>query len=200
MNRFLWLAVAVLVCLAGCKRHPSADLYSLDQAGAWYETIQQLRSLGVSDAEVAELVRLKQAGVSDATCVKLVQSAHAHKHPFASASAVLTLAQASFSPQEVLDLAQSDQLDSRSAEALTLRLTGLSTPVVIEVIRREVKGLPTLSSLQIARLKNTGLTDQQVLERIERGMTDAQAEAEIAARRRAANKTGFVRTRGRRSP
>jgi len=199
MNRFLPLAAAGLLCLAGCQRHPSADFRPLDQAGSWYETIQQLRGLDVSDAEVAELVRLKQAGVSDATCVKLVESAHAHKHPFASAGAVLTLAQAGFSPPEVLDLAQSDQLDSRSTEALTLRLTGLSTPVVIEVIRREIKGLPTLSSLQIARLKNTGLSEKQVLERVDRGMTDAQAEAEISARRRAANKTGFVSNRGRRT-
>jgi hypothetical protein len=199
MNRFLRVAAVGLVCLAGCKQHPSADLRPLDQAGAWYETIQQLRGLDVSDAEVAELVKLKHAGVSDATCVKLVESAHAHKHPFASASAVLTLAQAGFSPQEVLDLAQSDQLDQRSTEALTLRLTGLSTSVVVEVIRREMNGLPTMSSLQIARLKNTGLSEKQVLERVDRGMTDAQAEAEIASRRRAANKTGFVSNRGRRS-
>ena len=48
-----------------------------------------------------------------------------------------------------------------------------------------------------SKLKNTGLTEQQILQRINQGMTDEQAEKEIAARKRASNQTGFVRIHGR---
>ena len=56
-----------------------------------------------------------------------------------------------------------------------------------------------MGSAEIAKLKNTGLTEQQILQRIKEGMTDAQAEKEVAARVRARNHsgTGFVRVRGR---
>jgi hypothetical protein len=66
------------------------------------------------------------------------------------------------------------------------------------ILKRKLKGEPTLSSDEIARLMNTGLTEKQVLERISRGMTDAQAETEVKARQHAMNRTGFVRIHGRR--
>jgi hypothetical protein len=64
-----------------------------------------------------------------------------------------------------------------------------------------LKGQPTLSSAEIGRLKNTGLTEKQILERINQGMTDAQADKEASLREATRNhaNTGFVRTRGRRS-
>jgi hypothetical protein len=57
-----------------------------------------------------------------------------------------------------------------------------------------------MSSAQIGRLKNTGLTEKQILERIKQGMTDAQADREAALREATRNhaNTGFVRARGRR--
>ena len=39
-----------------------------------------------------------------------------------------------------------------------------------------------MASAEISRLKNTGLTERQILDRINAGMTDAQAEKEIRAR------------------
>lgn len=198
MRKALLVVALALLWLAGCKRLRSADYKLLDQAGMWYGQIQELRGLDTTDAEVAELVKLKHAGVPDAACVELVSIAHLRKHPFASADAVLSLARAGFSESDVLEIARADQLDALSSEMVTLRFTGLSTEVALDVARRRVQGLPTLSCLQVAQLKNTGLTEQQILERINRGMTDAEADAEIAARRRAANRTGFVRNRGRR--
>jgi hypothetical protein len=58
-----------------------------------------------------------------------------------------------------------------------------------------------LTSEQISRLKNTGMSEKQILEIIDRGMTDAQAETfitQLEANRNHSN-TGFVRVRGRRS-
>ncbi|MGA2482258.1 MAG: hypothetical protein ABSF92_03985 [Candidatus Acidiferrales bacterium] len=195
----LLAATLVLMCVAGCKTHPSADFKPLDQAGMWYENIQELRGLDVNDAEVAELARLKQTGAADATCVELVKAAHAHNHPFASADAVLSLGRAGFTEADILEFARMDELDSKSGEAVTLKFTGISTDGVVEVMQRRMKGLPTMSNLEISKLKNTGLTEKQILEQINRGMTDAEAEREVTARRHAANQTGFVRNRGRRS-
>jgi hypothetical protein len=82
-----------------------------------------------------------------------------------------------------------------------LRLVGLSDSAVDSILHRRLKGQPTMSSAEIGRLKNTGLSEKQILERINQGMTDAQADREAALREATRNhaNTGFVRTRGRRS-
>ena len=85
-----------------------------------------------------------------------------------------------------------------SGDAVTLRLTGLSNSVVLAILNRQQRGRRTMSGPQIAELMNTGLTENQILERINRGMTDAEADREIAARKRARNQTGFKRNYGRR--
>jgi hypothetical protein len=58
-----------------------------------------------------------------------------------------------------------------------------------------------MSSAEIGRLKNTGLTEKQIMERVTQGMTDAQADKEAALREATRNHsgTGFVRLRGRKS-
>jgi hypothetical protein len=55
--------------------------------------------------------------------------------------------------------------------------------------------------MQIGRLKNTGLTEKQIMERINEGMTDAQADKEATMREAVRNHsgTGFVRLHGRRA-
>jgi len=190
------LGVCVLLA-CGCHQHPLTDYRPLDQAGMWSSAIEQLKSLNTSDAEVEQLVKLKQAKISDDTCVALVSAAHGVKHPFVSADSAVSLEGAGFSELEILEIARADQLDSISGDAVTLRLTGLSDSAVQTVLHRRLQGLPTLGSNEIARLKNTGLTEKQLLERINAGMTDAQAEREVADRDRKRNQTGFVRIRGR---
>jgi alkylhydroperoxidase family enzyme len=164
----------------------------------WYEHVQALKNLGTSETEVAQLVKLKQTGVSDETCIALITAARAHQHPFASAESVLSLGRSGLTEPEILEIARMDKLDALSGDVVILRLTGFSTQAAVHIARRRAAGQPTLSSPVIARLKDTGLSEAQILERIDRGMTDVQAEAEIAARRRARNPTGFVRNRGRR--
>jgi len=181
----------------GCKKHLLTDYRPLDQAGMYFSNIEELKGLNTSDAEVSQLVKLKQAGISDEVCVALLSAAHAHQHPFASADSAASLAQAGFNETEILNIARADQLDNLSTDAVTLKLVGLSDRTVQTVLHRRMQGLRTLDAPQIARLKNTGLTENQILERINEGMTDAQAEKEIAARERARNKTDFVRIHGR---
>ena len=79
-----------------------------------------------------------------------------------------------------------------------LRLIGLSDSTVQAVLQRDLQGQPTLSSAAIGRLKNTGLTEKQILERINEGVTDEQAQKEEASREAVRNHphTDFVRARG----
>ena len=187
--------------LAGCQKHPLTDYRPLDQAGMWSDTVEQLKKLNVADPEVAQLATLKGAGVSDEACVQLVVLAHERQQPFASAQSVKSLTTAGFSETQILDLARGGQLDSLSGEAVALRLIGLSDSTTQEILQRRLAGKPTLSSAQIGRLKNTELTEKQILERIDRGMTDQQADKEIAYREAMRNhaNTGFVRVHGRKA-
>jgi hypothetical protein len=198
MRKLLPLSALVLLSAWACKSKPFTDYRPLDQAGMWFGRIEELKALDTSEAEVAELVKLKQTGLSDDTCIALISAAHAHQHPFASADSVLSLGRAGLTEPEILDIARTDNLDALSGDVVILRLTGFSTQTAVHIARRRGAGQPTLSSPVIARLKDTGLSEAQILERIDRGMTEAQAEAEIAVRRRARNPTGFVRNRGRR--
>ena len=100
----------------------------------------------------------------------------------------------------ILEIAKVDQLDAISTDAVMLRLVGLSDPAVNLILHRRLKGQRTMSSAEIGRLKNTGLTEKQILERINEGMTDAQADKEAASREAKRNHSGtdFKRVRGRR--
>jgi hypothetical protein len=195
---YLWLLGVCVLFVGGCKKHLLTDYRPLDQAGMYFSNIEELKALNTSDQEVAQLVKLKQAGISDEICVALLNAAHAHQHPFISADSAASLAQAGINEFEILNIARADQLDNLSTDAVTLKLVGLSDSTVQAVLHRRMQGLPTLGSAQIGRLKNTGLTEKQILERINAGMTDKQAEQEIVARENAQNKTGFVRVHGRR--
>jgi hypothetical protein len=195
----LFLALGLFLA-SGCKQHPLTDYRPLDLAGMGSDTVEQLKKLNVSDPEVVQLAALKAAGVTDDTCMALVSMSRQRQHSFTSADAVKNLAGAGFAEAQILEIARAGQLDSISSEAVTLRLIGLSDPTVQLLLHRRLAGQPTLSSGEISRLKNTGLNEKQIVERIQRGMTDAQADKEITAREAARNhaNTGFVRVHGRR--
>ncbi|HLP99797.1 MAG TPA: hypothetical protein VK156_01640 [Candidatus Limnocylindria bacterium] len=196
-SSLICVLVVVALVLPGCKRLRGPDTQPLDQAGIWYEKVQELKGLEVSESEVAEIVRLKQAGVSDATCVDLVSQARVQKRPFADADAVLDLFKAGVAEPTILQLGQMKQLPGWAGEAVAIRLTGLSDKVLLAVARRRAAGQTVLSGPVIAKLKNVELTEAQILDHVNRGTTDAQAEQIVAAKRRAAGSTGFVRIHGR---
>jgi hypothetical protein len=189
-----------LAISSGCGKHLLTDYRPLVNAGMSSMSTEELKKLNTSDAEILQLVSAKQAGVSDYTCVTLVSSAHQHQHLFTSAEAATSLAGAGFGEQQILQIARLDKLDTISGDAVTLRLIGLSDSMVQTVLQRRLQDQPTLSTAEIARLKNTGLTETQILQRINQGMNDTQAEKEVRARETARNHygTGFVSIRGRR--
>ena len=191
---------ACVLFAGGCKSHLLTDYRPLDHAGMWSSGLEQLKTLNTSDSEVAQLVKAKQVNLSDDACVELVAAAHERRHPFVSGDSTANLARAGYSEAQILEVAEADQLDSISGELVALRLIGLSDSTLEFVLHRRLQGRPTLSSAAIAHLKNTGLTEKQIIERINSGMTDAQAEHEVKNRVMARNHagTGFVRVRGRR--
>jgi hypothetical protein len=199
LSLLAFVMASTLALSTGCGHNVLADYRPLVNAGMSSANIEQLKILDTSDNEMLQLVSAKQAGITDYTCVTLVSNAHQHQHPFTSADAVTSLAGAGFGETQILQIARLDKLDTISGDAVTLRLIGLSDSTVQILLQRHLQNQPTLSSAEIARLKNTGLTENEILQRIDRGMDDNQAEKEIRARETARNHygTGFVSIRGR---
>jgi hypothetical protein len=194
------LATLLFSQFFGCNQHLFTDYRPLDQSGMWSSSVEELKKLNTSDTEVIQLTKMKQAGIGDDTCVAAIADAHSHQHPFSSADAAVNLMHAGYSESIILEMTKVDQLDNLSGDAVMLRLVGLSDPAVDAILHKRMKGQRTLSSAEIGRLKNTGLTESQIMERINRGMTDAEADKEAAYREATRNhaNTGFTRVRGRR--
>ena len=191
------LAALFLACGCGRLKH-SADTKALDQAGMWFNSVAELRQLGVTDVEVQELLPVRQAGASDATCVELVRIAHDRHQPFADGPAIANLIDAGFKENSVLALARLNQLGLWTGEAEAMRLAGLSDDVVLAVAQRRADGKPVLSSAKIADLRNAGLSEKEILEQIHSGATDAQADDLIYRRNFLAGGHSFVHQTGRR--
>jgi len=190
-----------LLSVAGCKTQPKTNYAPLDQSGMWSSSVDQLKNLNVTDLEIAQLSKLKRVGASDDLCLALFKAARDHHHDFSNADAAIQLSQAGYADEQILEMARSDQIDILSGEAITLKLIGLSNPTVQAIVHRRIAGLPTLTSEQIGRLKNTGMSEKQILDLVNQGLSNDQAEKLIASREANRNhsNTGFVRNRGRRS-
>ena len=199
MRRSLTLIFICLLALAGCRKQAQTDYSALDQSGMWSSSLDELKKYKVSDAEIAQLTKLKQSGASDDLCLSLLKAARDHQHEFGSAESAINLSRAGYSDPQILEMAQSDQIDILSGEAVTLKLIGISNPTIQTIIHRRIAGLPTLTSEQIGRLKNTGMSEKQIVEVINQGLSDQQAETLIAQREAVRNhsNTGFVRVHGR---
>lgn len=195
---FLLLGVCVLA-LAGCESKPKTNYTLLDQAGMFSSTVDQLKQLNVTDLEITQLAKLKRVNASDDLCVALLKAARDHHHEFSNADSAIQLSQAGYSDEQILEMARSDQIDILSGEAITLKLIGLSNPTVQAIIHRRIEGLPTLTSEQIGRLKNTSMSEKQILDVVNQGLSNEAAEKLIATREANRNhsNTGFVRNRGR---
>src|SRR5262249_22482349 len=188
-----------LVLLGGCGSHMLTDYRPADQAGIYSGTIEDLKKLNTSDTELTEIIRLKKANINEKTIVSLVRIAHEHQHSFVATDTVESLAGANLSDDQILRIAQTDQYATIGNDAVMLHVMGLSAPTVDYLLDRRLKGVRTMSVDTIADLKNSGLSEKEILNRIQQGMTDAQGEAEATARQKAmAHNTGFKSNRGRR--
>jgi hypothetical protein len=193
------LAVSVLLgivtVLPGCRSGPKVDSSPLAQAGMYFNNIAQLREFNLTQDEVAQLAQARQAGLTDEDCVALIGLSRRHQQPFTEGETIAGLLRAGFQESSVMTLVRLDQLNL-AGEAQVMKLAGLSDSVILAVARRRNAGQPVLSSAKAAALRNVELTNAQILAAVNRGTTDAQADAIIAAHNRAAK--GFVRQRGTR--
>jgi hypothetical protein len=191
----LLAGAVLLVALSGCKSAPKADQSPLEQASMYFNNVAQLRELNLSQEEVAQLAQARQAGLSDDDCLALINLSRSHGRPFREGETIAALLRTGFQESSVMTLVHLDQV-SLAGEAQVMKLAGLSDDVVLALARRRNAGQPALSSAKAAALRNVELTNAQILDAVNRGYTDAQADAIIAAHNRAA-KT-FIRQRGSR--
>jgi len=198
-----WLPILPLLVLlpVGCKQQPETDYSALDQSGMFSTALSQVKEMKPSNGEIAQLAALKRAGAGDDLCLTLLRAARAHHHEFTSGDSAVQLSRAGYSDAQILEMAQADKVDSLSADAVMLKLMGLSNSTVQAVIERREQGLPTLTSAQIGRLKNTGMSERKILDLINQGLSGQQAEDQIAKLEavRDHSHTSFVHVRGRRA-
>lgn len=185
-------AFVALFGLAGCKKLQHADTQPLYQSGLWSDTIQQLRKLDVTDSEVSELITVHQAGLSDEGCINLIQLARSRQKVFDDGDDIANLLHSGVSEPHVLELARIGQLGAWAVDAQGLKLAGYSDNIVMAVARRRASGLATVSGSSLVEIKNTGLTEKQILEFINKGLTDEQAGQLVAMHQQTEMPHGFV--------
>jgi hypothetical protein len=186
----LLLASVALAC--SCKPAQKADSEQANQMAMWLDSVPQLKTLNVSNAEIAELNKTHEAGLTDPSAVVLIELARDRKQPFAEGQSVVDLLNAGCSEETVVSLARLNLLGPWAGEARAIRLEGISDKIILAVAQRHVKGLPVLSGEKLGELKNTGVTDAVILEMVQRGESDARANQFIAQREREAGGHKFV--------
>jgi hypothetical protein len=186
------LLLASIALFSSCKPAQKTHTEQTEQLAMWLDSVPQLKTMNVSNAEVAELTKAHQAGLSDPSSVVLIQLARDRKLPFADGQAIADLLNSGSSEQTVLELARLNQLGLWAGEARAMRLAGLSDRIILAVGRRRSQNLPVISGQKLAELKNTGVPDAKMLEMIQKGDTDESATRYIAQRERAAGGHSFV--------
>jgi hypothetical protein len=188
------LLLILLLPLAACKHaeQQTTTTQALDEAGMWSNSISELRTLKVSNAEIGELSKARQAGLSDPSCIELIKLARGRQQPFAGGQAIADLLATGSSEQTVVELARLNQLGLWSGEAQALRLAGLSDKVILAVAERRSQGLPVMSGGKIAGLKNSGASEAVILDFIHKGLSDERVAEYIAQREHSAGGTGWT--------
>jgi len=182
----LWCALLLGLAFvpAACRRYEYVSMKPLDDAGFSYSSILKIQELEPTKEEVAEIVKAAKGGVSEATCVLLLQVARGQKTHFTQGEAVAALHAARISDPTILVLAQLRQIDTWSGEAQAIRLTGTSDRVIEAVAQRRAAGLPVPAGASLAHLKDAGVSEATVLELLNRGISDADADSIVWRKKR----------------
>jgi hypothetical protein len=180
MKKLFLVVLLAGLCLAGCKR--KADTKPLDKAGVRFSVIERLHEIKVTDSEVAQLVKARQAGMHDDNCLELVRLARGRGAEFTDGDSVATLAGVQFTQEEVLEMARLNQLGLWIGEVQAMRFAGVSKAVIMTLARSRGAGRAVPSSPNVVRLQDAGLTDNEMMDLFQRGITDAEAEDMARAR------------------
>jgi hypothetical protein len=187
------LLLILLLPLAACsKRGEQTNTQPLDEAGMWSNSVSELRTLNVSNAEIGELTKARQGGLSDPTCIELIKLARGRQQPFTGGQPIADLLAAGSSEQTVLELARLDQLGLWAGQAQALRLAGLPDKVILAVAQRRSQDLPVLPGEKLAALKNSGASDAVILDFVQKGITEQRVSEYIAQREHISGGHGWV--------
>lgn len=186
-------ALLALFLAAGCRKIRYVDAKPLEKAGMDFYSIEAVKGMDPTEAELAEVAKAKMGGLTDNTCVELMRIARNQKQPVKFADAADGLVQAGMKESEILELANIKQLGGGYGELQAMRLIGLSDAVVMEVARRHAAGQQALSGVSLARLKDSGLTQAAVFELVRRGVRDDQVAGIVAMRRARATEADIMR-------
>jgi len=172
------------LALSGCKRQiMPTNTIPLDNVGMNYTAVATLKSLDITNPEVAELVKVKQAGLSDDSCVSLIRLARSRKEQFHNGDDIAELVKAGIPEPTILDLAQINSLSAWGGEAVAMHLAGLSDQIILEDIRRTSAGQPVLSGASLADFKNAGMRESTLLQLVRMGVPDSEANRILNFRR-----------------
>jgi len=187
------LLLVLLLPLAACKHaEQQSNTQALDEAGMWSNSVSELRTLNVSNAEISELSQARRGGLSDASCIELIKLARSRQQPFSGGQPIADLLAAGSSEETVVELARLDQLGLWAGEAQALRLAGLSDKVILAVAERRSRSLAVLSGGNLAELKNSGASETVILDFIHKGLSDERASEYVAQREHATGGTGWT--------
>jgi hypothetical protein len=186
------LLLCFLLLLSACKRAEQNDTAPLDRAGMWFNSIGELRTLNVSNAEIGELAMARQAGLSDSACIGLIRLARSRQKPFTDGQPIVELLSTGVSEEAVLELAHLNQLGPWAGEARVLHLAGFPDTLIVAVAQRRSQNLPVFSDKMLGQLKNAGVGEAVIEDMVQKGVSEEQASNYIAERQRAAGGHGFV--------
>ena len=158
----------------------------------WLDSVPDLKSLNVSNAEITELNKAHEAGLSDPSTVVMIKLARDRKIPFSDGESVADLLNAGSSEDTVVELARLNQLGPWAGEARAMRLVGLSDKIILAVARRRSQGLPILSGEKLGELKNVGASDATILDMVQKGLSEQTVNNYIAQRNAIAGGHNFV--------
>src|SRR5579864_4954049 len=150
------LLLASIALVSSCRTAPKADTDQSDQMAMWLDSVPQLKTLNVSNAEIVELNKTHEAGLTDPSAVVLIQLARNRKQPFAEGQSVVDLLNAGCSEETVVSLGRLNLLGPWAGEARAIRLEEISDKIILAVAQRHAKGLTVLSGEKLGELKNTG--------------------------------------------
>jgi hypothetical protein len=184
--------LASIALLCACKSAPKVDNDQANQMAMWLDSVPDMKSLNVSNAEITELSKAHEAGLTDPSSVVLIKIARGRNIPFSGGASVADLLNAGSSEETVVELARLNQLGPWAGEARAMRLAGLSDKIVLAVARRRSQGLPILSGEKLGELKNAGASDATILDMVQKGLSERAVNNYIAQRNAVAGGHKFV--------
>jgi len=185
--------LAVALAFLGCHSVPPLDTSPLDSAGMNYDTVNQLKALGVTAPEVAQIATARRGGFPDDACLQVVRIYHSRNTKFDAGDAIAGLLQAGMGESTIVQLAQLNQLGLTAGELQAMRLAGLSDEIILEVAQHHAANQPVLSGFSLATLQNAGMRESTLLDLVRHSIPDSQTNAILALRRHGANDKEILR-------